>query len=68
MSAPGGVLPLGGAQSDRGCVLCDARQVTVIRAVSHGTDRKGPVIVARWSPEQPVKNAIVSFAGEGRNR
>jgi hypothetical protein len=55
-----------GAQANGGWVLCEVNQV--IRAMSHGTDRNGTVVDARWSPEQPVKNAIVSFAGRGRNR
>jgi hypothetical protein len=61
------VLPNGGwVQSTPG--LRGTVQKQVIRAMSHGTDRDGTVIVARWSPEQPVKNAIVSFAGHGSNR
>ena len=50
--------------------FCDvaSREGEVIRAVSHGADRVGTVVDARWSPEQPVRNGIVSFAGKGRNR
>jgi hypothetical protein len=61
------VLPNGGwVQSTPG--LRGTVQKQVIRAMSHGTDRDGTVIVARWSQEQPVKNAIVSFADHGSNR